>query len=417
MSVDLFNYQARYGENTNFGFKETSKTEYLMSSLGKKFPYELYSASARFKSPSQKSKPKSGLSTLEKSSSDFALMERQFSRYKALDFTSGSILTSISDVAWLFRELESEAVEHTFLVYQFKDSSYLVQHLSSGGLSSAVVDLRLLAGHVHKLSPESITLVHNHPSGQLISSRQDQQMLERLQQAFEGTKVKVQDGLVLNLRSGKYLVFGTSSDSDRVYEHQDPGRNEKQVTVYSFNKQLFSVNYQPDKITSPEQTAAYLSAQKFGLSDRTEALILNNANEIMGKFILPQNKQYEKLVELLSRYGGTSAILFGNSLSERLFERYKTKLAQLGFAALDGIRLESGNYYSLLNHSKITLKEELIERYSQKKENISEENTSQEKSVKEQKDENPQLDRLDVASEKESRPIRPMDPSRSGVAR
>ncbi|MHA6727132.1 JAB domain-containing protein [Chryseobacterium sp. A301] len=412
MSVDLFNYQARYGENTNFGFKETSKTEYLTSSLGKKFPYELYSATARFKAPQQKAKSKAGLEPLEKSASDFALMERQFSRYKALDFMSGSILTSISDVAWLFRELESEAVEHTFLVYQFKDSSYLVQHLSSGGLSSAVVDLRLLAGHVHKLSPESITLVHNHPSGQLISSRQDQQMLSRLRLAFENTKVEVKDGLVLNLRSGQYLVFGTSSDSDRIFEHQDPKRKEKQVPVYSFNKQLFCVNYQPDKITNPEQTAAYLSAQKFGLSDRTEALILNNANEIMGKFILPQNKQYEKLVELLSRYGGTSAILYGNSLSERLFERYKTKLANLGFSALDGIRLESGNYYSLLNHSKITLREELVQSYHQKKGK-----ETGNMRGKEQKGETSVLERLDVASEKEIAPAEPLLPPRNGVKR
>lgn len=57
---------------------------------------------------------------------------------------AGTKISDVNDVAWLFRALEDEAVEHTFALYKFKDDSYLVQHLSTGGITSTVVDLRLL---------------------------------------------------------------------------------------------------------------------------------------------------------------------------------------------------------------------------------------------------------------------------------
>lgn len=357
MSINLFNYQNRFGENTNFGFSGKEKVEYLQSSTGKNLGYQLFSENSRFK------KPKVSEVGDGKPSTDFALMERQFSRYGGLSFLGREKVESLSDVAYLFKSLESESIEHTFLLYRFKDDSYLVQHLSSGGLTSAVVDLRLLVGHVHKLRPESITLVHNHPSGQLISSRQDQVMLERLRVVFEKSPVKVENGIILNLRSGKYLEFGLHEHEDQVRAHQKPSGVEQVVTAYSFDKHLFEMNYQPLKVSSPEQCAAYLSTQKFGLSDKTESLILNNANEVVGKFVLPQHKQYEKLVELLTIYGGTSVILFGNHLSSHLFQKYRAQLQLIGFSALDGVRFESGNYRSLLNQAKIELKEELVAHY------------------------------------------------------
>ena len=361
MNINLFNYQNRYAENTNFGFSSEATTEYIRTSSGKKLPFELYSESKRFKTPKHELHDPEGEKT-----TDFALVERQFSLYKGLSFVGGTHIKSLSDIAWLFRALESEAIEHTFILYHFKDDSYLAQHLSSGGITSAVVDLRLVAGNVHKVAPKSITLVHNHPSGQLISSRQDQLMLERLQDIFKDSKVQVNPGLILNLRSGKYLEFSSSGALDQIREHRSMEGEHKEIPLYSFNKHLFELNYQPVKITSPMESAAYISTQKFGLSDKTEALLLNNANEVVGKFVLPQHKQYEKLLELLTQYGATSVILFGNHLSKRKFQQYKESLELVGFFALDGIKLQSGNYHSLLSDSKIALREELQAQYREK---------------------------------------------------
>ncbi|MHC6199168.1 JAB domain-containing protein [Elizabethkingia miricola] len=337
-----------YGQNTNFGFPKSQETRYIKTSEGKELPYELFTnTSSNSSSSIIREETHSGYST------DFALVQRQFTENKQLSFIAGTKIQNINDVAWLFRSLEDEAVEHAFILYRFKDNSYMVQQLSSGGITGTVVDLRLVAGNAFALNPSSITLVHNHPSGNLVSSNEDRNILRKLQNIFEGSDIQVEDGIVINLRSGKYLVFNENEDGDRIKELKNQYEQQSNVSIYSFSKQIFATNYQPQKITGPEDVAAFISTQKFGISDKTEALILNNANEIVGKFILPQHKQFEKLVELMTVHSGAGTILYGNNISKEMFNDYNKRLSPTGFKILDAMLLQSNNYYSLAQNEII----------------------------------------------------------------
>ena len=337
-----------YGQNTNFGFPKNQETRYIKTSEGKELPYELFTnASSNSGSSIIREEARSGYST------DFALVQRQYTENKQLSFIAGTKIQNINDVAWLFRSLEDEAIEHAFILYRFKDNSYMVQQLSSGGITGTVVDLRLVAGNAFALNPSSITLVHNHPSGNLVSSNEDRNILRKLQNIFEGSDIQVEDGIVINLRSGKYLVFNENEDGDRIKELKNQYEQQSNVSIYSFSKQIFATNYQPQKITGPEDVAAFISTQKFGISDKTEALILNNANEIVGKFILPQHKQFEKLVELMTVHAGAGTILYGNNISKEMFNDYNKRLSPTGFKILDAMLLQSNNYYSLAQNEII----------------------------------------------------------------
>ncbi|MDV3787274.1 JAB domain-containing protein [Elizabethkingia anophelis] len=337
-----------YGQNTNFGFPKNQETRYIKTSEGKELPYELFTnTGSNSGSAIIREETHSGYST------DFALVQRQYTENKQLSFIAGTKIQNINDVAWLFRSLEDEAIEHAFILYRFKDNSYMVQQLSSGGITGTVVDLRLVAGNAFALNPSSITLVHNHPSGNLVSSNEDRNILRKLQNIFEGSDIQVEDGIVINLRSGKYLVFNENEDGDRIKELKNQYEQQSNVAIYSFSKQIFATNYQPQKITGPEDVAAFISTQKFGISDKTEALILNNANEIVGKFILPQHKQFEKLVELMTVHAGAGTILYGNNISKEMFNDYNKRLSPTGFKILDAMLLQSNNYYSLAQNEII----------------------------------------------------------------
>ncbi|MDV3507064.1 hypothetical protein CMU89_07425 [Elizabethkingia anophelis] len=337
-----------YGQNTNFGFPKSQETRYIKTSEGKELPYELFTNTSSNSSSSIIREE-----THSRYSTDFALVQRQFTENKQLSFIAGTKIQNINDVAWLFRSLENEAIEHAFILYRFKDNSYMVQQLSSGGITGTVVDLRLVAGNAFALNPSSITLVHNHPSGNLVSSNEDRNILRKLQNIFEGSDIQVEDGIVINLRSGKYLVFNENEDGDRIKELKNQYEQQSNVSIYSFSKQIFATNYQPQKITGPEDVAAFISTQKFGISDKTEALILNNANEIVGKFILPQHKQFEKLVELMTIHAGAGTILYGNNISKEMFNDYNKRLSPTGFKILDAMLLQSNNYYSLAQNEII----------------------------------------------------------------
>lgn len=348
--INLFNYISIYGKNSNFGFSEEEDPSYLKTSSGKILPYKLFSADSDAGSNLLRQEGNNDYSN------NFALVERRFYQNKALSFSAGEKINNVSDVAWLFRSLEDEAVEHTFLLYRFEDDSYLVQHLSTGDYTSGMVTFNLFAGNVLKMKPKSITLIHNHPSGNLVASRADINVLTKMKDFFEGTSIEVEDGIIINLRSGKYLTFNENTEVERPLHRQN--QPQKDVKIYSFTKQVFSGNYQPFKIKGPVDAAAYISSQKFGISDRTEMLIINNANEITGKFILPQHNMVEKIVELLTIYGGVRGILLGNNVTEELLNNINKKLKLLQFEILDGFRFESNNYFSVAQNQVVEVPEE-----------------------------------------------------------
>lgn len=82
--------------------------------------------------------------------------------------------------------------------------------LSTGGLTSTLVDVRRVMKEVLQVDSTCFVLVHNHPSGSLRPSRDDDQLTERVKRAAEVLNVRMIDHLIVT--DGGY------------YSYQDEGR-------------------------------------------------------------------------------------------------------------------------------------------------------------------------------------------------
>lgn len=82
--------------------------------------------------------------------------------------------------------------------------------LSQGGMASTVVDLRLLFKRVLDSQACAIALVHNHPSGQLVPSGQDDSLTRRV----------VEAGRLLDIKVIDHLIIGPTG----FYSYHDNGR-------------------------------------------------------------------------------------------------------------------------------------------------------------------------------------------------
>ena len=134
-------------------FRRTKRLDILKRRRVKELPYELFTNTGS----------NSGSSIIrEETHSGYPqillLVQRQYTENKQLSFIAGTKIQNINDVAWLFRSLEDEAIEHAFILYRFKDNSYMVQQLSSGGITGTVVDLRLVAGNAFALNPSNYNI-------------------------------------------------------------------------------------------------------------------------------------------------------------------------------------------------------------------------------------------------------------------
>ena len=69
--------------------------------------------------------------------------------------------------------------------------------LSKGGMTSTIVDVRIVMKQALEHSATAIVLVHNHPSGALTPSKSDNRLTEKFKFAAESLDIKVLDHIIV----------------------------------------------------------------------------------------------------------------------------------------------------------------------------------------------------------------------------
>ena len=73
--------------------------------------------------------------------------------------------------------------------------------VSSGGISGTVADPRVIFVAAFKTHSSGILVAHNHPSGNLKPSRQDEELTQKIKQAGQLLDVKLLDHLIISNES------------------------------------------------------------------------------------------------------------------------------------------------------------------------------------------------------------------------
>lgn len=107
-------------------------------------------------------------------------------------------LTCSQVVFETFRFLQQEAKEH-FLALHLDGKNRLVciDHVSTGSLSACIVHPREVFKSVLLSSAAALILVHNHPSGDVTPSREDEEITKRLKEAGELLGVRLLDHVII----------------------------------------------------------------------------------------------------------------------------------------------------------------------------------------------------------------------------
>lgn len=82
--------------------------------------------------------------------------------------------------------------------------------ISQGGISSTLIDIRLVAKYSIEALATGVILVHNHPSGNLNPSVEDSNITSRLKKALELLNIRLLDSIII-------------ADSDNYYSFSDEG--------------------------------------------------------------------------------------------------------------------------------------------------------------------------------------------------
>lgn len=97
--------------------------------------------------------------------------------------------------------------EHFLVAYLNRFNRVLgVMHLSTGGITGTVADIRLIFGTALKAAASGIIISHNHPSGNLKVSDRDRDTTTKIRDAGDMLDIKLLDHIIVG-HDGQYLSF------------------------------------------------------------------------------------------------------------------------------------------------------------------------------------------------------------------
>lgn len=259
-------------------------------------------------------------------------VQRRYQENGMFSFTGSEYIESIDDVAFIFKELEDAAVENTFMVLE-KDGVPTIIHLAIGSYDAAHAPVEQSLAAFKAIDPDKVWFVHNHPSGNLKSSRQDKDLMRKFHSIFGD---KLQDGIIIDTKSGRYGVFQESVDL-MSREMPSAKRDAMPMKVYSFSKQVFAPDWNPEKafsVMSAESIAEFVSSHRLGEHDKMSLIVLDQAGHVTGNVFLPWTAMADAATQqgadLIASYvqqmGGNRVVIYGNYRYEGTkTEKYSVK--------------------------------------------------------------------------------------------
>lgn|SRR5690606_701095 len=121
-----------------------------------------------------------------------------------IKITGSDQIYSLALEHWDMNTIEFQ--EEAKMILLNRNNSVLgIYYLSKGGLSSTILDIKIVLSVALKSNSSSIVLLHNHPSGNLSPSDCDIRITKRIKAACELLDLKLLDHLILT-KSG-YFSF------------------------------------------------------------------------------------------------------------------------------------------------------------------------------------------------------------------
>lgn len=133
------------------------------------------------------------------------LAAAEWGRRVASEGVVSDVVATSDDVVRMFRpQLENLSHEECWVVY-LTSSNRLVerQRVSQGGVTSTVVDHRLIVKRALELLATRLILIHNHPSGTPEASPQDKALTDKVVRAAALFDIRLLDHIII-ARDGEF---------------------------------------------------------------------------------------------------------------------------------------------------------------------------------------------------------------------
>lgn len=136
-------------------------------------------------------------------SSKFRIEANELLRHVLSKTESREKITSSSDAVSILKPyLAFQEIEHFYVIMLNRSNKVIsVEHISTGGICGTVVDCRVIWKKAIEAQATGIILSHNHPSGNINPSEQDERLTKSIQASGKLLEIKVLDHVIVTNNS------------------------------------------------------------------------------------------------------------------------------------------------------------------------------------------------------------------------
>lgn len=100
-------------------------------------------------------------------------------------------------------------MQEQFVVMYLNPSNKVlgIYRAATGGITSTIADIRIILSVALKVLATSMICAHNHPSGNLKPSKQDEELTRKLKEAAKTMDIKLLDHLIVEPTGINYFSF------------------------------------------------------------------------------------------------------------------------------------------------------------------------------------------------------------------
>lgn len=132
--------------------------------------------------------------------------EEAVNQYLASESKSVTKITCAEDLFRVSRHLSFQDVESLYLICLNTKLNIIKKvEISRGGLNQSLVDVRVVMREALLNNSVSIAIVHNHPTGEPMPSKEDKQLTENIKRACDLLKIRLTDHVIV--AGNKYYSF------------------------------------------------------------------------------------------------------------------------------------------------------------------------------------------------------------------
>lgn len=130
----------------------------------------------------------------------FSKIKLQMVQEQNFNYNSKTIKSAVDIVKYIneYEELEKATEEHTILIcLNNKNQILAYTEIAKGGTNFCYIDMKTIFKNILLCNATKFVLVHNHPSGNAVASKNDIELTENIKQASKIMSIEFLDHIVI----------------------------------------------------------------------------------------------------------------------------------------------------------------------------------------------------------------------------